>query len=234
MKHLLKAIQLVCTRPSERLPSRSFHPVPPAPFGLVERRVSLGRQVVGAAAGLGTGGYPERGAEWPGATLPVPRRSGQLEANPLGDAGAELKVGLRQPDGELLTSNAAGNIAGADLFPDDAGKVHQRRIAGGMTEGVVQALETIEVAIQQRAVPRRNRPEGLVETAPVTESSQRIDRGCSLVLVGFQSAVDARGGIVNRFHYLGSRRARGLFSSRKPDGDGANRFQLVPNGKQQD
>src|SRR5215213_4109907 len=158
------------TAPS--LPPRSFDPVPSAPLGLIERRVSLGRQVVGAAAGLGTGGHSERSAEWPGAALPVPRRIGQLETNP------------------------AGDIAGADLFPDDAGKVDQRGIAGRMAEGVVQALEAIDVGIQQRPLPCCNRPEGLVEATPVMESGQRIDRGCSLVLVGFQRAIDARGRIV--------------------------------------
>src|SRR5215217_2881545 len=212
------------------LPPRSFYPVPSTSLGLVERRVSLGRQVVGAAAGFGTGGHSERSAEWPGAALPVPWRGRQLEPNPLGDAGAELQIGIRQPDRELLTSNAAGNIAGADLFPDDAGKVDQRGITGRMAEGVVQALEAIDVGIQQRPLPRRNQPECLVDAAAVMESGQRIDRGCSLVLVGFQCAVDARGGIVNRFHDLGSSRTRRLLSSREPDGDGPNRLQVVPNG----
>ena len=80
--------------------------------------------------GLGAGSHAERCAERPG--RPCQSQEMVPSFSRIRSAIRRRARGpVRQPDGELLTPDAGGHIPGADLFPDDPGKVNQRRIPAG-------------------------------------------------------------------------------------------------------
>ena len=85
----------------------------------------------------------------------------------------------RHHDGELLAADARDDVAGADDARELARDLAQHRVAGRVAEGVVRALEVVDVEQQQaerepRARGGERRLQALVELAPVREARQRI------------------------------------------------------------
>ena len=74
------------------------------------------------------------------ASAAIARRSRSASAD------GSLAVGAGDQDQELLAAEPVGEVEGAQLLADRVGDVGEHRVADRVPEGVVDALEVIEVA----------------------------------------------------------------------------------------
>src|SRR6202022_1713099 len=112
---------------------------------------------------------------------PIPSGGRQFDPDSLRDLGSQIQAGLRQPDGELLTPDAAGDIPGTNLLSDDASEMHQGSITSRMTQSVVEVLEPVDVGVYQRTLLSADESERFIETPAVVQTGERVDRGGPLV-----------------------------------------------------
>ena len=130
---------------------------------------------------------------------------------------AGLEVGAGQPDSKFLPADPCGRIHPSDLPLDDSGEMGERRIAGGMSEGVVEVLEFVEVGVDERAGLGRALPRHqLLELPPVEQSGEPIGRARPS-LVDLERTSEPRPGAIERGGQLGRGRAHRLATARRPD-----------------
>src|SRR5258708_24577735 len=100
--------------------------------------------------------------------------------NTLSSCGCSLRIGIRQNHDEFLASESTGDVALAGIFVQRLRNAAQYAVAGIMAEGIVEALEMVEVQHQHAescpiSFAARHLPvERLFEKTPVVQSGQRI------------------------------------------------------------
>jgi hypothetical protein len=103
-----------------------------------------------AAAGFGDPGA-DRDPRRHGVAL---RRLGRHpRPDALGDLGGGRRVGLREHEQELLAAVARGEVGAAQRGAEDRRESTQNLVAGQVPEGVVEALEVIDVDHRHRQRP---------------------------------------------------------------------------------
>ena len=149
-------------------------------LGSVERVVGTGDEVVGVdLPRLGDGDadadrhrHPDRAA------------LAHRDAQALGDLGRLLAAGAGQDDEDLLAADAVDRVAGAQRRAHHVGDVLEDGVAGGVSELVVDPLEVVEVAEQQRVREALllvgglpvELGEALLERVAVEEAGERVER----------------------------------------------------------
>src|SRR5690606_10963666 len=124
-----------------------------------------------------------------GALLERDDFAGDGLAHGFGEHGRTADVDFREDDGELFTAVARDDVGRAGALADEVGDLTQDVVAGTMTEGVVAALEVIDVEHHQRqgaAIATRTVDlaiEGLDEVALVEDLRQAIDGGEAIDLL---------------------------------------------------
>ena len=83
-------------------------------------------------------------------------------------------VGIANDD-EFVAAGAGDEVAGAQISPNRLRGVNQHRVAGGMTERVVDLLEAVEIDMQQRDAAAGSRRSG--QRAPPSARSRYIRLG---------------------------------------------------------
>ena len=112
-----------------------------------------------------------------------------LAAQALGDLDRVLAAGAGQDHEDLLAADPVDRVAGPQRRPHRVGDVLQDGVAGGVAELVVDPLEVVEVAEQQRvreallgvAGLAVELAEALLERVAVEEAGQRVERGAAAV-----------------------------------------------------
>src|SRR5262249_13572704 len=90
---------------------------------------------------------------------------------------------LRQHDGELVASDAAGDVRGSNDATDSPGRLREDGVAGEVADLVVDVLEVVQVEDDERelsvvAVRASDLAcKRLVEEAAVVEPGQRVEVG---------------------------------------------------------
>ncbi len=160
-----------------------------AGLGGIERRVGAGHQVFGVdQLVLGDGDADADG------DLDADRAAlADLAAQPLGDLERVVAAGAGQDHEDLLAADPVDRVARPQRRPHRVGDVLQDGVAGGVAELVVDPLEVVEVAEQQRV---RESPvevaglpvqltETLLEGVAVEEAGQRVEgRAAAVGAVG--------------------------------------------------
>ena len=106
---------------------------------------------------------------------------------PLGDLHRVLAAGAGQDHEDLLAADPVDRVAGLQRRPHRVGDVLQDRVAGGVPELVVDALEVVEVAEQEGvrealagvAGLAVELGEPLLERVAVEEAGQRVEGGAA-------------------------------------------------------
>ena len=117
-------------------------------------------------------------------------------AEPVGEAGGAVGVGLGQHDDELLAAVAGDRVDLADLGAHPAGQLDQHRVADLVAVLVVDGLEPVEVEHQRGERPAEpGRALDLVaeadrEVAVVPQAGQRVGQRQPLRLLVQQHVVD--------------------------------------------
>ena len=159
-------------------------PRPPAALGAVERGVGGGQQA-GRARGRGRGGSerdtdarPDRHG------VPMdPDRLAQTGVDRTSDLlGRPRAVGGLEQDDELVTAETCDRAERPRRGAHDARDVHEDVVTGGVAVPVVDGLEAVEVAREQRDPVLRTRAlEGLLEDVEqqraVGQAGQRVVQG---------------------------------------------------------
>ncbi len=164
-------------------------PVPAQPLGLVHQPVSLGDerfqfQVMGAPIGDAKAGGDARGF-----ALADHRHGSDGNTQPIGQHDRFGQGGFRQQDNEFLAAPTSDDVRIAQSFFQDAGSCLEYLVTAGVSIGVVDALEVVEVEhdhAQVAAVPVRDAPDGLadaVERAPVVGVGEWVEPGQVLGLL---------------------------------------------------
>jgi hypothetical protein len=124
-------------------------------------------------------GEPDRRAD--GDVLHAQERRAQLGEQPLGDRErVKGAVDVLAQDGELVASDARSGVLRAQDGRDAPGDRHEQLVAGGVAEPVVDVLEAVEVAEQDRdavavaADARRRLPEAILEQRAVREAGELV------------------------------------------------------------
>ena len=135
------------------------------------------RLVVAAEGDADARGRVER----PRAALERPRDLGE---QPLGDSHRVLgRHGLRQDDRELVAAETGGRVSGAYRTLDPPADLVQHLVAEVVAPAVVDALEVVEVDVEQPSrlslvVPQLDRVlQPLVEEGAVRQAGQRVVEG---------------------------------------------------------
>jgi len=71
-------------------------------------------------------------------------------ADPFGDRHRGVAVQAGQQQRELLAAQPREQVGSAHTRPRGVREINQRAVAGGVTEGVVQSFEVVEIHHQQR------------------------------------------------------------------------------------
>ena len=104
------------------------------------------------------------------------------EPQALGDVDGVRLRGAGQDDEDLLAADPVDRVAGTQVGAHRLGDLLQDRVAGGMAEPVVDALEVVEVAEQQGVGDARLAAgvavefgQALLQRVAVEEAGERID-----------------------------------------------------------
>ena len=166
-----------------RLVHRGFeddHPALATSLRRIHRDVGVAQQVAGALDAGPARGHADAGADVHVAALDLEERA-HRRGQPVGHAHRRLHVRrVAQEDGELVAAEPGGHVAGAQHRPEAIADGHQQRIAGSVTEAVVDELEVVQVDEQDdRHGPARiagfeARGDDLGEQRPIGEPGQRV------------------------------------------------------------
>jgi hypothetical protein len=77
------------------------------------------------------------------------RSSRPCQSQPLGDEPRLVAPATVEQGGELVATDACERIGAADTRAQDLGQGLEHAVAGGMTETVVDELETVDVDVEQ-------------------------------------------------------------------------------------
>src|ERR1041384_4254505 len=155
------------------LPRRP-HPIPPPALGPVQRRVRLLGQTLPRGRRLRARRHPERRAERAPLPLPSPVALTQRLPQSLRYLAPAFQGRPRQPDRELLAADPGRHVVAAHGLEQEPGEVHQRRVARGVAEPVVERLEAVEIGVHERAGGRAHPGHDVLEPAPVEQRGERI------------------------------------------------------------
>ncbi|KDB50956.1 hypothetical protein X805_34620 [Sphaerotilus natans subsp. natans DSM 6575] len=172
---------------------------PTGTLGFIERGVGMAHQQLGAATVLRRAGHPDRHGR---RNDPPVQVEGLLDMP--GQLGGQMqrvlarRTRLRDHHHELVTGEPAHHAPVPDLVREPPGHRAQQLIAQGMTVGVVDLLEAIEVhaehAHTRSGSARLGRAQGLLQLLdalhPVGQAGQRIVQGQELELQMAATAVD--------------------------------------------
>ena len=137
-----------------RVAGRGFaadHPVATGPLGHVERLVRGLDQRLAAVPVAGEDRDAETEREvGNGLAIEQDRLAGDGTADPLGDRQGRPAVGAAQHQDELVAAVAGHEVLGPHgRYQDLPGEVTEDRVAGRVTDGVVDLLEVVDVAHDQ-------------------------------------------------------------------------------------
>jgi hypothetical protein len=157
--------------------------VAPAGLGPVHGRVRLGQHVRGVGVGARRGDA-DAGGDADDAPGDRVVRGDQGEA-PFGDAQRVPAVAqVLQQDGELVPAEAGDDVLGAYRLAEPVGDAGEQAVPGGVTVGVVDVLEPVQVDEQHRRVrlggprePGQRVVQVLQEQAPGGQAGDRVVGG---------------------------------------------------------
>ena len=147
-------------------------------LGRVHRRIGLHHQVVNGLAGFGDA-QADAGAARDPQVADVETLVERLE-DPVRDPARPDQIGLRQHDGEFVAAEARHGVGLADGVLETARDHPQDVVAGAVSQGVVDALERIQIKNQQcrRHLAARGFGQGVaqdrVECRPVGKLGQWV------------------------------------------------------------
>jgi hypothetical protein len=127
------------------------HASPPAtPLRLVHRAVGGGDHFIGGAEAVRAHGDAHAGRHYPPTSPDLVRCSERL-AEALGNGHGRLRRGhIVEKHDELVSTHASGGVACPKRGTKARRHIDEKSIAGGMTQGVVDHLEVIEIEEQDR------------------------------------------------------------------------------------
>jgi hypothetical protein len=167
-------------------------------LGLVHGGVGAGNQLILIGRVQRVGGDAEAGRDVQGLAwhlaLKAERNLRDGAHHALGQRFGLRHVGAGHQDGEFVAAQAEQHFVAPDQTGDFAGHPHQHRVAGGMTEVVVDGFEFVEVEVEQRgtdlerpgqaAALRQHAFEFVLEAMPVVQAGERIAFGQVKQLLG--------------------------------------------------
>ena len=155
----------------------AVHPVPAVPLGGVEGHVGRPHEIVEVVPA----GSRRRETDADADVQLGPRRNGEAGDGPADHVGPGRRIReVREQAGELLPAHAAEDRSRRHQGTGRVTESDQDAVADGMTVGVVDALEMIEIEQQQRRV-RGPQAQGRLgfghEGPPVGDARERIQGG---------------------------------------------------------